>query len=89
MIFNYIDGYYFIISLCIGIFFVYILSYQPQIIMRYPTPENEDTLTYKDRNDVCYKYKSEEVKCSNGEKDIMLQNNDNENVYDKILRVFK
>ena len=89
MILNYIDSYYFLISLCTGIFFVYILSHQPQVIMRFPTPENEDILTFKDKNDVCYKYKSKEITCSSGAKDIQLQNNDDENVYDKILRFFK
>ena len=89
MILNYIDSYYFLFSLCIGIFFVYILSYEPQVIMRYPTPENEDILTYKDKNDVCYKYKSKEINCSSVAKNITLQNNDDENIYDKILRFFK
>ena len=89
MILNYIDSYYFLISLCIGIFFVYILSYQPQIIMRFPTPDNEDTITYKDKNNVCYKYKSEKVACSIGTKDIILQSDDREGVYDKIIRAFK
>jgi len=86
MILKYIDGYYFLISLCVGIFLVYILSYQPQIIMRFPTPYNENTTIYKDKNEVCYKYKSKEVNCSIGAKDINLQTNDTENISDKIIR---
>jgi hypothetical protein len=86
MILKYIDGYYFLISLCVGIFLVYILSYQPQIIMRFPTPDNENTTIYKDKNEVCYKYKSEEVNCSIGSKDINLQTNDTESISDKIVR---
>ena len=87
MIFNYIDGYYFMISLCIGIFFVYILSYQPQIIIRFPTPDNN--LIYKDKNDMCYKYDSKEVECSISAKEIDLQTEDTESVYDKFYRIFK
>ena len=88
MILNYIDSYYFLISLCIGIFFVYILSYQPQIVMRFPTPDNEDTITFKDKNKVCYKYKSKKVDCSSMTKDIDLQTDDTESIYDKIVRAF-
>ena len=89
MILKYIDSYYFLISLCVGIFFVYILSYQPQVIMRFPIPDNENVTIYKDKNEVCYKYKSEEVNCSIGAKDIDLQTNDTETIPDKIIRKFR
>ncbi len=87
MIFKYIDSFYFMISLCFGIFFVYISSYQPQVIMRFPIPNKEDDI-YQDKNDICYKYKSNIVKCTIGAKDINLQHDDNETIPDKIISKF-
>lgn len=71
----FINPYVFFISLCIGLFFVYIFSSQPEIIMKYPTPDTENDLIYQDKNDVCYKYKSKEVQCNGDAKDIQLQDN--------------
>lgn len=87
MIFDYIDGYYFFISLCIGIFFVYIISYQPEVIIKFPTPDSNTI--YKDKNDICYKYDSREVKCDMKTKEIEIQTNDNDTVYDKIIKFFR
>tara|TARA_B100000795_G_C22526293_1_gene333340 strand:+ start:47 stop:274 length:228 start_codon:yes stop_codon:yes gene_type:complete len=55
----------FIISLAIGIFIVYIQVPEYTTIYVYPNPDNEDKLIYKDRSDMCYKFKSEEVSCPN------------------------
>ena len=38
----------FIISFCIGILLVYLLTPIPKIIIRYPTPENAGKIIYKD-----------------------------------------
>ena len=38
---------------------------------KYPTPDNAGKLTYKDKNDVCYKYSGKEVSCD--AKDIVLK----------------
>jgi hypothetical protein len=69
----YINCKYFFISLCVGICLVYIFSNQPEVILKYPTPETENDLIYQDKNDVCYKYKSKEVKCDETAKNIALQ----------------
>ena len=58
-----INPYLFLLSLFFGLFVVYIFSTQKQVIMAYPTPDNEDKNIYIDKNNSCYKYKSEEVKC--------------------------
>ena len=71
----FINPYVFFISLCVGIFLVYIFSSQPEIILKFPTPDTENDLIYQDKNDVCYKYKSKEVKCTENAKDIQLQDN--------------
>ena len=53
----------FIIAFAIGIFYVYISTPKPHVVIKYPTPYNADKIVYKhyDTN-TCYKYKVEEVK---------------------------
>ena len=76
-----IDPFYFMVSLSIGLLLAYLFTPIPEIIIRYPTPENAGKIIYKDTNDVCYKYKSEEVQCPKDKskiKDDYLQTVDNE-----------
>lgn len=59
-----IDPFYFVLALSIGLFFIYITNDNvPDVIILYPTPDNAGKIVYKDSGNVCYKYKSEEVKC--------------------------
>jgi len=37
------------------------------MMMKYPHPTNVDGRTYKDKNDVCYRYTSKEVSCDENE----------------------
>jgi hypothetical protein len=53
----------FILSLSIGIFFVYITDTPKDIIYVYPTPENADKVQYKDRTGNCFKYEAVKTKC--------------------------
>ena len=54
----------FIIAFSVGIFYVYIATPKPKIVIKYPTPYNANKIVYRNDNDVCYKYKVSEVKCS-------------------------
>ena len=62
-IFDYIDPLIFLISLCIGLFYTYIITPTPEIIIKYPTPFNAGKITYVDKNNVCYKYRVQKVNC--------------------------
>ena len=62
-IFDYIDLKWFIASFALGLFLVYCTAAKPTIIIKYPTPENSDTLVFKDDADNCYKFNSKEVEC--------------------------
>ena len=62
---KYIDIKLFLWSLFLGIFFAYITGPQQQVIMVYPTPDNNNKLSFKDKSDTCYKFVSKEVKCPN------------------------
>jgi len=45
-------------------FYVYIAAPKPKIIIKYPTPYNANKIVYRNDNDICYKYKVDEIKCS-------------------------
>jgi hypothetical protein len=63
MFFDKISIPVFLISLSIGIFFVYIFGSDRKIIYVYPTPENIDKILYKDKANNCFTLESKEVKC--------------------------
>jgi len=54
----------FFISFAFGLFMCYITNPKPNIIIKYPTPENSGKIIYKDNANTCYKYESKEVDCS-------------------------
>ncbi len=67
----------FFISFCIGLFFVYIFAPEPDIIYKYPTPENAHKLVFTDDADNCYKYNYKEVKCNDKAKHLPIQHVNN------------
>ena len=58
-----IDFPVFIISLCIGLFFAYMIAPNPDIIFVYPTPDNRNKLLFKDKAGVCHSFTPHKVKC--------------------------
>ena len=68
---HFFDVKAFIISLAVGIFFVYISSPEPQTLYIYPTPDNVDKILYKDQTDTCYKFTANEVSCPSRKSEIM------------------
>ena len=55
---------FFVISFCIGIFFVYAMTPKRELVNKFPSPDNAE-LVYADKNESCYKYKATEVDCKN------------------------
>jgi hypothetical protein len=62
-IFEYISIPVFIISLSIGLLYVYISVPNPKIIYVYPTPDNLRNFQFKDHADNCFSFKAKEVPC--------------------------
>ena len=59
---KYIDFRYFLISLAIGLLYIYI-SDDHKIIVLYPTPDNIQEYQYKDKTDTCFSYEFKEKEC--------------------------
>lgn len=57
----------FIAGLIVGTFVLFFFKAEPVVIMKYPHPTNVDGRTYKDKNDICYRYMSKEVGCDQNE----------------------
>jgi hypothetical protein len=63
-LFKFINLPVFAISLCIGIFAVYVMSTtQQRKIYVFPNPENDSLIQYKDSSDACFQVKQTPVKC--------------------------
>jgi hypothetical protein len=70
MFLKYISLPIFIISLAVGLFFVYIWGPETKTIYIYPSPENVEKILFKDNADNCFYLKPQEVKCPSNESNI-------------------
>jgi hypothetical protein len=64
---KYINIPVFIISLAIGLFFVYIYQSDKRTIFVYPKPDNVESIQYKDATGTCFKVKQEKMACPKNE----------------------
>lgn len=58
-----IDPFWFIVSFCVGLFYVYCMYRNPDVIIKYPTPEDAHQTIFKDDADNCYRFQTKEVDC--------------------------
>jgi hypothetical protein len=56
---------YFIVSVLVTMFILYIIQPEPVVIVKYPSPKEEVSSVYVDDNNVYYRYYREEYKKSN------------------------
>jgi len=61
--FEYVSFPIFLISLAIGMFYVYVVVPSPRVIVVYPTPDNSNEFQFKDSANNCFEYAPKEVKC--------------------------
>ena len=70
---KYINIPLFIISLAIGLFFVYIYQADKRTIYVYPKPDNVELIQYKDKAGTCFNVKQASVQCTAGTPTIPVQ----------------
>lgn len=70
MLLKYINIPLFIVSFFVGLFFVYITMPDMRKIYVYPTPENADSIQYRDKTGNCFSVKQTETKCPTNIEDI-------------------
>ena len=58
-----IDPFIFFVSLSIGFFAIYVMAPPPQVVVKFPSPQNAGKIVYKDTADTCYVYKADAVEC--------------------------
>ena len=57
----------FFAGIACGVVILVFFKAEPVTMTKYPHPTNVDGRTYKDKNDVCYRYTSKEVNCDENE----------------------
>lgn len=53
----------FFIAFTLGILYVYLLSGRPEIIIKYPTPDNAHQYIFRDDAENCYRFHTQEIPC--------------------------
>ena len=57
------DLYGFLIGFLIGVCLMTIISEEPKIVVKYPTPYNTKNITYVDDSGNCYQYNANKIVC--------------------------
>ena len=73
MIFKHIDLKLFLISLSVGLLYIYLAEEYKKVIFIYPTPDNIKKYQYKDKSNECFSYTLKPVKCPNKYNEIPIQ----------------
>ncbi len=58
-----ISPFYFILAFAFGIFYCYFTKPQPEVIVKFPSPQNAGKVIYKGSDDSCFKYDASKVAC--------------------------
>lgn len=56
-----------VIGLIVGAVGIYFIKPDKTVVLKYPNPDNHKSLTYKDKNGMCYKYDVAKVECDKNE----------------------
>ena len=70
MFLKYINVPVFVISFAFGMFAVYVTMPDTKKIMVYPSPDNIDSIQYKDKAENCFQFKQTSISCPTNKNDI-------------------
>lgn len=71
-VFERINFPVFLISLALGLIFIAVFTPDRRTIYVYPTPENVETVQYKDAANNCFEFEQTKQTCPKKESDIAL-----------------
>ena len=60
---KYVSVPVFLVSFAVGVFVSYILDTERKKVYVYPTPQNQDSVQYKDPTDQCFRVDMVETDC--------------------------
>jgi len=60
-----IISFYLVISIFVSFIIMYIFFPNPEVVLKMPNAKHEFSDLYVDENNVCYRYKREEIPCTN------------------------
>ena len=63
MILDKIHPFYFFLALAVGLMYCYVTNPKPELVVKFPSPFNAGKVTYHDKSNACYKYKSDKITC--------------------------
>ena len=63
MFFDKLNPLAFFLAFALGLFMCYITKPTPQLVVKFPSPQNADKVVYNNGDDGCFKIKAEEVSC--------------------------
>tara|TARA_B100000424_G_C22945422_1_gene503211 strand:- start:1489 stop:1749 length:261 start_codon:yes stop_codon:yes gene_type:complete len=66
---GFINIKFFLISLAVGLLYVYVMGTPKKVIIVYPTPDSNDA-QYVDAANNCYEFNAHEVTCPSKKSDI-------------------
>ena len=70
---KYVSFPIFLVSLSIGLLFVYLMPPPFTTIYVYPTPDNVDEVQYKDAAGSCFQFDAHKIKCDSNTLPIPIQ----------------
>lgn len=70
---KYIDLPIFLVSLALGLFFVYTTNTGKKDIFVFPKPDTINKLQYKDKTNTCFEFKPTEIDCTSDVEEYKVQ----------------
>ncbi len=74
MLFKIINFKYFLISLCVGLLYIYLTNEHKKVIVLYPNPHNLKKYSYVDKANNCFNYNLQKSKCPSNKKEYVNVN---------------